>query len=223
MISVVVPVYNEEKLLETTLSRLTRQTGPHELLCVDGGSGDGTASIANRFGKVLTSEKGRAAQMNRGAAEARGEILFFLPADAVLEEGALEAVEEAVRQGYDGGCLTQQIQGRRLLFRTMELSGTLRARWFRIFYGDQAIFVKRRLFQELGGFPVSPLFEDVAFTRRLHQVGRTVVLRHHVYTSARRWEQNGILKECFRNWGLLGLYALGVSPRRLARFYPDVR
>ena len=223
MISVVVPVYNEEKTLERTLSELTRQLGSHELICVDGGSGDRSVEIARRFGKVVRSEKGRAVQMNRGAAEAKGETLLFLPADCVLERGALQAVEEAVARGGVGGCLTQRIQGGRLLFRTMELSGNVRARWFRIFYGDQAIFVKRPLFQELGGFPSAPLFEDVAFTRRLRRAGRTVVLRNHVYTSARRWERGGILKECFRNWCLLGLYALGVSPARLARFYPDVR
>lgn len=223
MISVVVPVYNEEKVLERTLFELTRQLDSHELICVDGGSSDRSAEIARRFGKVLTSEKGRAAQMNRGAAEGWGETLLFLPADSVLETGALGAVEEAVQQGYVGGCFTQRIQGERFLFRTMELSGNVRAQWLHIFYGDQAIFVKRRLFQELGGFPNLPLFEDVAFTRRLRWAGRTVVLRNQVYTSARRWERGGILKECFRNWSLLGLYALGVRPGRLARFYPDVR
>ena len=223
MVSVIIPTYNEEVALEETLAALRSQLGSHELICVDGGSRDRTVSIASRFGRVLTSEKGRAFQMNRGASEALGETLLFLHADSILEKGSLDAIAEAVQQGYDGGCLTQQIQGGQFLFRTMELSGNMRARWLHIFYGDQGIFVKRRLFQTLGGFPTLPLFEDVAFTRSLRREGRTVVLRHHVYTSARRWERGGILKECLRNWSLLGLYALGVSPWRLARFYPDVR
>jgi len=223
MISVVIPVYNEGKILEGTLSALTQQLGSHELICVDGGSSDGSAGIAGRFGKVVSSEKGRARQMNGGASVARGGILLFLHADAVLGEGALSAVEEAVQHGYGGGCFTQKIQGDRFLFRTLEFSGNLRARWLHLFYGDQAIFVKREIFREIGGFPPLPLFEDIAFTQRLRRRNRTLVLRHHVYTSARRWEQNGIVKEGFRNWGLLGLYALGVSPCRLARFYPEVR
>lgn len=224
MISVIVPMVDEESCIGRTLERLTQQEGSYEVIVADGGSRDRSVEHAKPYARVVVSEKGRACQMNRGAREARGEILLFLHADAHLESGALLAVEKAMQEKeIVGGCLTQAIESPRPFYRFLERSGTIRARGLRLFYGDQAIFVCKRIFDKLKGYPPTPLFEDLAFSRRLRREGKTVVLPKRVYTSARRWEAGGRFRGSLRNSLLLFLYGLGIAPEALARFYPDVR
>ena len=224
MISVVVPVYNEETLLEGTLRRLQEEKGSFEVIVVDGGSDDRSVEIARPYGSVLMAEKGRALQMNQGAREAKGEVLLFLHADAWLEKGSLSAIEEVMSHpDMLGGCLTQKIESPHPFYRFLEASGTFRARAFRLFYGDQGLFVRKAIFDKLGGYPLVPLFEDVAFSRRLKGEGKTVVLSKQIFTSARRWEEKGKVGGSLRNLALLFLYGMGIAPERLARFYTDVR
>ncbi|MDE0084937.1 MAG: glycosyltransferase, partial [Candidatus Poribacteria bacterium] len=143
MISVIIPILNEEKILEKTLSRFQPELKNHELIIVDGGSIDGSISIAEKYGKVIKSERGRAKQLNAGAASAIGEILVFLHADVWLEAGAFAAVETALSSGYVGGGFLQKIDGRSILYRIIEITADMRGKYLKVFYGDSGIFVKR--------------------------------------------------------------------------------
>ena len=224
MISVILPVYNEAMLIEETLQHLAQQEGGHEVIVVDGGSHDRSVDLARPYARVLSSPKGRALQMNAGARAAQGEILLFLHADSWMERGAFLTIENVMQnKEVVGGCLTQRIEGAHPFYRFLEWSGTVRAKWLKLFYGDQALFIRRRIFDKLGGYPLLPLFEDLAFSRHLRQEGKTVVLPKRVFTSARRWKEKGILRGSLRNMILFFLYGIGVSPERLSKFYADVR
>ncbi|GIX07259.1 MAG: glycosyl transferase [Candidatus Poribacteria bacterium] len=224
MITVIVPVLNEATVLELNLRRLIETQPPHERIIVDGGSTDETPEIAARLGKLIRSPRGRAIQMNRGAKLAQGEVLLFLHADTWLEPGALEAVAQAVAKGYVGGTFSQTIEGSHPLYRWIERAGNWRARFCRLFYGDAGIFVRREVFEQIGGFPEVPVGEEFEFSRRLRRAGRTVLLPVRIHISARRWEQEGIVRRTLKNWWITLLYHLGVPPERLARYYdPSVR
>ena len=230
MISVILPIYHEEASIGGTLQRLKEQAGSYEVIVVDGGSEDQSLEVARSCAQqfpqwqVLSAQKGRANQMNVGVREAKGDILLFLHADCWLEKGTLTAIEEAMqKENVVGGCLTQKIEASHPYYRWLELTGNIRARLFRIFYGDQAIFIRREIFDKIEGYPPIPLFEDLAFSRRLRREGKTAVLSKQVVTSPRRWERKGMLRGSLQNLFILFLYGLGISPQRLARFYPDVR
>ncbi|MBI4436309.1 MAG: TIGR04283 family arsenosugar biosynthesis glycosyltransferase [Candidatus Omnitrophica bacterium] len=224
MISIILPVYNEEPILEKTLRRLNEQKGPYEVIVADGGSQDGGVAIARRYARTLSTPKGRAIQMNRAAQEAKGETLLFLHADSWLEGGALEAIEKTMQtQRVIGGCLTQKIESSHPFYRFLEASGSLRAKLLHLFYGDQGIFVRKEIFDKLGGYPPLPLLEDLGFSQRLRREGRTVILPKRVFTSARRWEKKGKLRTSLCNLAIILLYGFGAKPQKLARFYSDVR
>lgn len=223
MISIIIPVYNEEKTVRETLSTL-----PHndkiEVIVVDGGSCDRTAEFAKQFPvKVVQTIKNRALQMNEGAKVAVGDIFLFLHADCILERESLEIIRNALNNGYAGGCLSQKINSPKLIYRIIEASGNIRARLFKIFYGDQAVFVRREAFFKIGGFDEVDLFDDVIFSQKLKRLGRTCVLKNKVYSSARRWERQRIIRATFINWLLTLGFIFGISSEKLKELYPDVR
>ncbi|MDA1192422.1 MAG: TIGR04283 family arsenosugar biosynthesis glycosyltransferase [Candidatus Poribacteria bacterium] len=222
-VSVIIPVLNEESVLNDSLARLSRQTTPYELIVVDGGSDDATPEIAERWGKLVLSPRGRAVQMNRGAELASGDVLLFMHADVWLDDGALSAVLSAVTAGVVAGSFVQRIDGRHPLYRWIEAAGDFRARRLGLFYGDAGIFVTREAFEQIGGFPNIEICEEFEFSRRLRQVGRTALLKPKATLSARRWERDGILKTTLKNWLITVLYFVGVSPKRLASLYKQVR
>ncbi len=198
--------------------------GAGEVIVVDGGSEDGTAEIAASYPvKVLREEANRARQMNAGAGAASGEGLVFLHADCILGPGSLEAVARCLEDGCIGGCLSQRIDSARKIYRFIESTGNARARWCGAFYGDQAIFVRKDAFFELGGFPEVEIFEDIIFSRKMSKHGKVRVLENRVYSSDRRWERQGILKTTLLNYLLTAGHLLGYSPQRLKRIYEDVR
>ena len=149
MISIVVPVYNEEKVLGKEMEGFRLMGKEAEIVFADGGSTDGTREICGRVGKIVKTGKGRARQMNAGADEASGDILFFLHADSRVAAPALEAIGESVKKGAPGGCLTQRIDNGKSIFRVIEKIGNARARARKVFYGDQGIFVDRNVFRRL--------------------------------------------------------------------------
>ncbi len=223
MISVIIPVYNEEKVIRETLANLPYNDGL-EVIVVDGGSIDRTLEFAGQFQvKIITSQKGRALQMNAAAKSAQGDAFIFLHGDCILEKEGVAAVKEALAKGYDGGCLTQRIRSPGVIFRWIEASGNIRARLFKIFYGDQAIFVRRDVFLRAGGFDEVRLFDDVIFSRKLKRMAKVCVLDKRVYTSARRWQKEGVVKATVIHMLLtLGL-SLGIHPNILKKIYPDIR
>ncbi|MDE0425257.1 MAG: TIGR04283 family arsenosugar biosynthesis glycosyltransferase [Candidatus Poribacteria bacterium] len=217
------PILNEAKILEKTLSQLQPEMGSHELIVVDGGSTDASVGIAEKYGRVITSERGRAKQLNAGAAAATGEILIFLHADIWLESGALAAVVWALSSGYVGGGFRQKIDGKSVLYRLIEIAGDIRGRYLRVFYGDSGIFLTRTDFEKIGGFPNVPIFEEMEFSRKLRRLGKTTLLTPYIHISARRWEARGIVRTTLNNWLMTLLYFVGVSPGKLARLYRHIR
>ena len=223
MISVIIPVLNEAKILNQSLSRLTPQLKGHELIIVDGGSTDNTSLIAKKYGQVIFSERGRARQLNAGAAAARGDILLFLHADVWLDSGAIEAVETAISSSYVGGAFKQQIDGDRPLYRLIECAANFRAKRLRVFYGDGGIFIRRAHFNQIGGFPDIPIMEEVGLSRKLRRRGKVTLVEPGIHISARRWQKNGILRTTLTNWLITLLYLLRVPPNHLAKLYRHIR
>jgi len=223
MLSIIIPILNEAKFLEKTLSRLHPELANHELIIVDGGSSDASVCIAEKYGRVLISGRGRAKQLNAGAAAATGDIFLFLHADIWLEPGALSAMERALSSGYVGGGFRQKIDSKNLLYRAIEMAANLRGEYLKVFYGDSGIFLARSDFQKIGGFPDVPILEEMGFSKKLRSLGKTTLVDPCIHLSARRWETNGIVRTTLNNWFITSLYFLGVSPEKLARLYNQVR
>jgi rSAM/selenodomain-associated transferase 2 len=222
-ISVIIPTFNEAACLAETLRRLRRHK-PHEILVVDGGSIDGTGDQADDADRLLHGPRGRAAQMNHGAAHATGDVLLFLHADCSLEEGALSAAEACLaRRGVTAGCFRMTVDAPGLLYRSIDAFATARVRLTGLIYGDQGLFVERRRFEEIGGFPPLRLMEDVFISRRLRRHGCIAVAPRRIFVSPRRWRRAGLVRQTLRNWALTALAAGGVHPDHLAAFYPVVR
>jgi rSAM/selenodomain-associated transferase 2 len=223
-ISVVVPILNEEGTIAATLRALT-QLKPDELILVDGGSSDGTRAICRQFGvEVLTSPRGRAAQMNYGARRATGDVLLFLHADTRLPPTAFNDIRDALSDPhFVGGRFDIQLDGDHWMLRVIGAMISLRSRLSKVGTGDQGIFVRREVFQRMGGFQEIPLMEDIALCRALKRVGEVACLRSKVITSARRWEIDGVWRTIIRMWALKSLYLMGVSPHRLKQYYRDGR
>lgn len=222
-VSVIIPTWNEEGCLAEALAALRAQR-PRELIVADGGSRDATRARAAEADLFLEAPRGRAVQMNAGAAVARGDVLLFLHADCLLADGALAEAERLLhRRGVAAGCFRMRVRAEGTLYRLIDVCATRRVQLTGIAYGDQGLFVRRDLFERLGGFPRVPFLEDVLFSRRLRQAGRVVVARSEVLVSPRRWQRTGLVRQTLRNWTLTALGAAGVSPERLARFYPMVR
>ena len=222
-ISIIIPILNEAKILDKTLSQLQPELGHHELIIVDGGSSDDSTRIAEKYGEVLTAARGRAKQLNAGAAAATGDILLFLHADIWLEPGALVAVETALSSGYIGGGFRQKIDGKRILYRMIEIAGNIRGKYLKVFYGDSGIFLARTDFEKIGGFPDLPILEEMEFSKSLRKLGKTTLIVPHIHLSARRWEARGIIRTTLNNWLITLLYFLKVSPERLAKLYRHIR
>jgi rSAM/selenodomain-associated transferase 2 len=221
--SVIIPTLNEESCLARTL-RALRLQGPCEIIVADGGSTDDTRGAAAGADHFLEAPRGRAAQMNAGAAAAGGEVLLFLHADCVPEKGALaEAVRLLSRPGVAAGCFRMRVGAEGPLYRLIDACATARVRLTGIVYGDQGLFVRREVFWRAGGFPPLRLMEDVFFSRTLRRLGRVVVSPRRVIVSPRRWQRSGLVRQTLRNWTLTALAAGGVHPDRLAAFYPAVR
>jgi rSAM/selenodomain-associated transferase 2 len=223
-VSVIVPVLNEEKSIASTLEAL-QYLKPYEVIVVDGGSTDRTREIvAQSRARIVASPAGRARQLNQGARWARGEILLFLHADTRLPPSALDEVHAALGDSrYVGGRFDVRLDNGRWIFKMIGNMINLRSRLTKMVTGDQAMFVRREVFEKLGGFPDLPLMEDLAFSRMLKKRGRIACLRSRVVTSARRWETGGVWRTIFKMWTLRLLYLAKVSPFRLKRFYDDPR
>lgn len=222
-VSIVIPTLNEASRIAEVVER-TRQLGPSEIIVVDGQSTDETCRYSGAADKVLVSSPGRAVQQNVGAAEASGDVLLFLHADCRLAPDCLHSIGDCLGDDrFVGGCFQQHIDAPGLMYRVVERGNSLRVRVLKWAYGDQGIFVRRSVFEDLGGFPSVNLMEDLLFMKRLKKCGRIGLLPHTIHTSSRRWEQRGVVRQTLRNWWLIGLVHLGVSPDRLARFYPHVR
>ncbi|MFY9268538.1 MAG: TIGR04283 family arsenosugar biosynthesis glycosyltransferase [Candidatus Manganitrophaceae bacterium] len=226
-ISIIVPILNEENVLPRFLEHL-EQFQETEIVIVDGGSGDRSEGILRKWSArsgnleriFLSAQRGRGTQMNAGAMRASGEILLFLHVDTLLPARGIDALKEALsRPGVVGGAFRLRVESPHLFSRLIETTVNLRSRFLGLPYGDQAIFVWKKLFECLEGYADFPLMEDVDFVRRLKKRGKMVLLQDAVITSPRRWLREGYYYTSLRNLILLVLYFLGVSPRKLAPWY----
>ena len=224
--SIIVPVLNEAAVLESHLARLVAQCAhiDGEVLIVDGGSSDRTVAIAERYGRVMCSPRGRATQMNAGAAVAHGDVLIFLHADTTLPDDAFTAIEQALGSPkVVGGAFRVCFNCDRWPYRLVAFTTNLRSRVRTLFTGDQAYFIRTTSFQAVGGYPDQPLMEDLEIIARLRKIGKVVLLPQYVTTSARRHKKIGLLRSVLFMWYLRTLYQCGVSPAQLQRMYVDIR
>jgi rSAM/selenodomain-associated transferase 2 len=221
-LSVIVPTWNEASTIGRALRALQvlRHAG-HDLIVVDGGSRDDTVLLARPWAdRVVRSEPGRARQMNAGARRAAGDVLLFVHADTLLPEDADQLIARALQtSGRAWGRFDVRLSGAHPVLRLVERLMNWRSRLTGIATGDQAMFVRRDLFEAAGGFPEIPLMEDIAISRRLKKHGRPVCLKQRVLTSSRRWEEQGVVRTIWLMWRLRTAFFLGADPRELARRY----
>ena len=221
-LSIVIPVLNEEARVALALRALAplRARG-HEIIVCDGGSTDGTVlRCAGLADAVLSTPRGRARQMNAGAAVARGEVLLFLHVDTTLPADAPAAIAQALAQGAGWGRFDVRIQGRAALLPVVAAFMNRRSRWSGIATGDQALFMRRELFDAVGGFPDQPLMEDIEISHRLLRQGHApACLRQRVTTSGRRWDEHGTWRTIVLMWRLRWRYWRGTPAESLARLY----
>lgn len=220
-LSIVVPVLNEGAILEDMLRALAalRERGA-EVIVADGGSTDASRAHATRLAeRVLSAPRGRGRQMNAGAAAAHGEVLLFLHADTQLPADADRLIRDAMARGAVWGRFDVCIVGRSWLLRVVAALMNARSRWTGVATGDQGIFVRREVFERLGGFADQPLMEDIELSKRLRAVGPPACLRARVRTSGRRWESRGFWRTVFLMWRLRWRYWRGESPQSLAEAY----
>lgn len=221
-LSIIIPALNEAPRLEGIVEQVRRLPGPTQIIVADGGSDDGTEQLLERFPEVelVRGPLGRGSQQNAGAARARGSLLWFLHADSVVPEGAATLIRRTLADpGLAGGAFRFALDAPGWKYRVIEFGVYLRAEWLGRPYGDQGYFLRRSLFEQLGGFPEQPWLEDLHFLKRWKQAGPVVVLPVKLRTSARRWRAHGALSTTLRNWSIAILDALGVSFETLDRWF----
>lgn len=217
-ISVVIPALNEAENILSCLESVKNQYCEFEVIVVDGGSRDGTVDLARPQARVIRSEKGRAVQMNSGARVCTGEVLLFLHADSQLPPDGLVLVERVLANPrIVGGTFRLRFDSRKILLRFITFFTRFKFRY--LHYGDQGIFVRRSVFEQLKGFEDIPLMEDVDFLRRLRKAGQLALLKQSVTTSARRFMEHGILRQQLLNTILVISYLLGMKPEVLKKWY----
>jgi rSAM/selenodomain-associated transferase 2 len=217
-VSVVIPTLNERDAVGACIESAFN-AGASEVIVSDGGSQDDTPNRAAEAGatKVIRSLPGRGTQLNSGATFASKEFVLFLHADNLLGPECLQQICDA--EDVTWGAFRQQISSSRPVFRLLEFGNALRVRLRNVPFGDQAVFVRRSVYKQQGGFDEIPLMEDVQFAKVMRRIAPAKLLPGPVAISARRWEKTGVVRQTLRNWKIQVAYSCGVSPDRLRQWY----
>ena len=224
-LSFIIPTLNEAAGLRGYLEALQRfRKAGHEVILADGGSSDNSLQIATPLVDVIVeSAAGRATQMNSGAAKATGDFLLFLHADTLLPQQTPSLIARSLRNGSSWGRFDVRLSGNHPMLRIVERLMNWRSCLTGIATGDQAIFMTKETFQQVGGFPEIALMEDIEISKRLKRKGRPVCIEIPVITSSRRWEQGGILRTIFLMWRIRLAYFFGSTPEQLVSIYRQAR
>ena len=216
---------NETAAIASTLVALRRGAPDAEIVVVDGGSIDASVAQARPLcDALIVASRGRARQMNAGARASHGDAIAFVHADTIVPPTFAADIASALSDSaVVGGRFDVKLDDDALPYRIIGAMISLRSRLSRTGTGDQAIFVRRAVFDRLGGFPELELCEDLEFSRRMKRAGRVACLRARVTTSARRWNRDGVVRTVVRMWLIRAMYLLGVPPARLKRMYSDTR
>jgi rSAM/selenodomain-associated transferase 2 len=218
-ISVIIPTLNEELMIKETFKRLGKAI---EIIVVDGGSNDKTREIAKTLGAkvIISAKKGRALQMNLGGKIAKGDILLFLHADTLLPPDYQELIINTLSESnVIAGAFQLKIEGQEKSLRLVEKLVNWRSRFFSLPYGDQGIFLKASVFEDLSGFPELPIMEDFELIQRLKKRGKIAIVSSAVVTSGRRWRKLGVWKTTIINQLVILGYYLKIPPKLLKHFY----
>jgi rSAM/selenodomain-associated transferase 2 len=222
--SIIVPAFHEGENIHDLTECLNRLDSDitSEIIVVDGAQEKDTLGAIHNDNVIkISSEKGRAKQMNAGASAARGEILIFLHADTELPIHALKKIHSLLEQKeYVGGAFDLGIKSDKFIFKVIGKLSSWRSRLNRIPFGDQAIFIRREYFDKIGGYKEIPIMEDAELMRRIKKSRNKIwIFYERVMTSPRRWEKEGVICCTLRNWTLQALYLLGISPHKLVMYY----
>ena len=219
-ISIIIPVLNEATIIQSTLLELQKNQSI-EIIVVDGGSQDNTIKIVQQTGaKLITATGGKAAQMNQGANIAQSELLLFLHGDTHLPQNFIPLVRETLNQPkVVAGAFELAINGKEKSFRWVELMVKIRSRLFSLPYGDQGIFIRKNLFEQIGGYRNLPIMEDFDLIQRLKRQGEIAIASGRVLTSGRRWQKLGVWQTTVINQLVIVGYYLGISPAKLRNLY----
>ncbi len=222
-ISIIIPVLNEAKNIQDTLGLIQNhiKSSDIEIIVVDGGSTDRTVSIAKELGVIVIDSpaRGRANQMNAGAAMATGDILLFLHADTRLPNNYAQLIENTLMQpNAIAGAFELAIDSQQKSLRFIEALVKMRSHLFSLPYGDQALFMRRSTFNNVGGFPDLAIMEDFALVKHLKRYGKIAIVPAAVTTSSRRWDKLGVWRTTLINQLIIIGYYLGISPDRLRKF-----
>ncbi len=217
--SVVIPTYNEAAYLQAALDSVEVQQAPWEIVVVDGNSTDQTREIASSSAQLVVSPRGRARQMNAGAIATEGDVLIFLHADSALPVGAFRYLRDLLKQqSIEAGTFSLKFDQDGFwpsLYATCAC-----IQWHRLCFGDRGLFVRRKTFDAVGGFPNVPIFEDLEIVRQLHRRGTFHYIDVPVTTAFRRFNQSGTVSQQWLNLKLWLRYQMGTSPDQLACHYP---
>lgn len=221
--SVIIPVYREEQRIDASVAGVLALRGAErtEIIVVDGGAGSTIEAMQASDPRVrgLVSPQGRGVQLNYGARQARGKYLVFLHADTRLPRDGLQALEAAL-QTYEAGAFDIRIVSRSYAVKAISVTASIRSRFTRIPYGDQTHFLRADTFRRIGGYPDSPVMEDVDLMYRLKRRGiRITILPQCSYTSDRRWSFGGVTRNTLHNWKLILMYTFGADAEEIARRY----
>jgi len=221
MISVIIPIFNEEEYIKPCLRGIYKQKSDYEIIIVDYSSADSTIKIAKKYSKVrvIKSKKGRVMQMNTGTIKAKGDILLFLHADTIMPTNAFVKIESSIGKGFIGGGFLQRFSEKNFLLRLVSLRSNLRTLTTHIFFGDQAMFVRKDIFEKLNGFRDIPIMEDLEFSKRMKKEGKVSIIKNKVFISGRNYLRNGILKLTFIYFILMVMYHLGFDYKKIKKVH----